>query len=72
MESEVAKEKAAAVCPEGIEADIRRCLHSRTYILGNLMETGACMHGFIAAVSRRARTVSKARDLITKKTVTMK
>ncbi|OLA75846.1 MAG: hypothetical protein BHW51_03265 [Ruminococcus sp. CAG:9-related_41_34] len=56
----------------GLEADIRTGLHSRTYILGNLMETGACMHGFIAAVSRRARTVSKARDLITKKTVTMK
>lgn len=36
------------------------------------METGACMHGFIAAVSMEARTVSEMRDLITKKTATMK
>ena len=35
-------------------------------------ETGACLHGFIATVSREARTVSKARDLITKKTATTK
>ena len=51
---------------------LQECSDSRTYILGNLMETGAYMHGFIAAVSRRARTVSKARDLITKKATTMK